>query len=60
MKNVPCRYCEKRSLGCHGRCEKYIEYKRDCETIRAHRFEQRQTDVELADMREEHINKIRR
>lgn len=33
MKNVPCRYCETRVLGCHDRCEKYMEYKRERETI---------------------------
>ena len=33
MKNVPCRYCETRVLGCHNRCEKYMEYKRERETI---------------------------
>lgn len=34
MKNVPCRYCESRVLGCHDRCDKYIEYKRERERIR--------------------------
>lgn len=33
MKNVPCRYCETRVLGCHDRCEKYMEYKREREQI---------------------------
>ena len=33
MKNVPCRYCETRVLGCHDRCEKYLEYKRERERI---------------------------
>jgi hypothetical protein len=33
MKNVPCRYCETRVLGCHDRCEKYLEYKREREQI---------------------------
>lgn len=23
---APCKYCEKRYVGCHGRCEKYLEY----------------------------------
>ena len=31
MKNVPCRYCEQRVLGCHDRCEKYLEYKHERE-----------------------------
>lgn len=33
MKNVPCRYCENRILGCHDRCEKYIAFKREREQI---------------------------
>ena len=37
MKNVPCRYCEQRVLGCHDRCEKYLEYKREREQISAAR-----------------------
>ena len=24
--NAPCKDCEKRYVGCHGRCEKYLEY----------------------------------
>lgn len=24
--NAPCKDCEKRYVGCHGRCEKYFEY----------------------------------
>jgi hypothetical protein len=39
MKNVPCRYCETRVLGCHDRCEKYLEYKREREQISAARRE---------------------
>ena len=25
---APCKYCEKRYVGCHGRCEKYLEFKK--------------------------------
>lgn len=25
--NNPCRYCEERHEGCHGKCEKYISWK---------------------------------
>ena len=24
---APCKNCEKRYIGCHGRCEKYLKYK---------------------------------
>lgn len=43
MKNVPCRYCEQRVLGCHDRCEKYLEYKREREQISEARRDE--TDV---------------
>jgi hypothetical protein len=47
MKYVPCRYCETRYLGCHGRCEKYIEYKRDREVFLQKRFAEEQESVAL-------------
>ena len=25
---APCKYCEKRYVGCDGRCEKYLEFKK--------------------------------
>lgn len=25
---TPCKDCEKRYVGCHGRCEKYLEFKK--------------------------------
>lgn len=25
---TPCKDCEKRYIGCHGRCEKYLEFKK--------------------------------
>ncbi len=25
---APCKDCEKRYVGCHGRCEKYLEFKK--------------------------------
>ena len=25
---APCKDCEKRYIGCHGRCEKYLEFKK--------------------------------
>lgn len=34
----PCRFCEKRYLGCHDRCEDYKEYKQRIDVAReAHR-----------------------
>lgn len=45
MKNVPCRYCEQRVLGCHDRCEKYLEYKREREQIIAARRDELDADA---------------
>ena len=25
---APCKDCEKRYIGCHGRCEKYLKFKK--------------------------------
>ena len=32
-KNGPCRDCNDRAVGCHGRCERYQEWKRDRDAI---------------------------
>lgn len=47
MKNVPCRYCESRTLGCHGRCDKYIDYKREHDALKERQFESDQNIVAL-------------
>ena len=31
MSKVPCKDCPEREVGCHGRCEKYKEYKENRE-----------------------------
>lgn len=33
MKN-PCHNCEERELGCHGRCERYIEWANERRVLR--------------------------
>lgn len=30
---VPCIDCEKREIGCHGKCEPYLEYNRQMRVI---------------------------
>jgi len=30
-RKAPCYKCERRSEGCHSKCEAYIEYKTACE-----------------------------
>ena len=32
-KSGPCKDCSDRAVGCHGRCERYQEWKRDRDAI---------------------------
>nr|DAE20959.1 MAG TPA: hypothetical protein [Siphoviridae sp. ctgBD49] len=47
---APCRLCENRSINCHSRCERYINYRkeRDCD------LELRKKYYELRDMMYKH------
>lgn len=29
MNIAPCKDCKDRHIGCHGKCEKYLEYKKE-------------------------------
>ena len=29
MNIAPCKDCKDRHVGCHGKCEKYLEYKKE-------------------------------
>ena len=29
MDGAPCKDCKDRHIGCHGKCEKYLEYKKE-------------------------------
>ena len=31
MKPSPCKDCEKREQGCHGKCQEYIDYRKECD-----------------------------
>ena len=37
---VPCYKCEDRRVGCHGECEKYIEFRKEREVIYQKRAEE--------------------
>ena len=47
---APCGFCKNRSIGCHSRCERYINYRkeRDCD------LEFRRKYYELIDMMYKH------
>lgn len=42
--NVPCKGCEERKVGCHGKCEKYQTFVEDNEKIKAERQRQHEED----------------
>lgn len=60
MKNVPCRYCETRVLGCHNRCEKYLEYKREREQIIEARANEMNASGHVVDVLRKQKNRRRR
>ena len=60
MKNVPCRYCETRVLGCHDRCEKYLEYKREREQIIKARQDEIDANGHVVDVRRKQLKRRRR
>ena len=35
----PCKGCERRELGCHGKCEDYKAYREDRDRMNANRYE---------------------
>ena len=43
---MPCRNCEDRHVGCHGTCERYIDWKEKHIESKRKRFEQKQTDYQ--------------
>lgn len=38
--NGPCKDCERRKMGCHGRCKEYQEFAKRLEEIRKKRSEE--------------------
>ena len=39
LMETPCKDCEDREIGCHGKCEKYKEHQERCKEDRGKRFE---------------------
>ena len=40
MREVPCKDCEHREVGCHSKCPSYKEFSEDMAEIRRKRFEE--------------------
>ena len=36
---APCRYCEKRELGCHGKCEEYQAFAKERDRINQEKYD---------------------
>ena len=34
MDGAPCKDCKDRHIGCHGKCEKYLEYKKELQKVK--------------------------
>lgn len=46
MLNGPCKDCKDRAPRCHGRCEKYAEFRKKCDAAIAARVEyQQRTEI---------------
>ena len=39
--SAPCKNCPNRSIGCHGKCDKYAEFRAYCDSINAKRKAER-------------------
>lgn len=53
---TPCKDCEKRHVGCHGRCEKYQEYYK----ANQERLKQKAHDIDADQYALENTMRIRR
>ncbi len=39
--NAPCKDCPDRAMGCHDRCKKYLNYKKQLDEIREENYRKR-------------------
>lgn len=47
----PCYNCPDRTLGCHGQCERYAEYRTECDRIKAIRKVESDTNDAILEAR---------
>lgn len=40
----PCRDCDKRTIGCHSKCEQYKEWAKENEKLRTERYERNRAE----------------
>lgn len=49
MIKAPCKNCDSRFVGCHSKCEKYLEYKSVIDNVREKRLQQTEIDRTFVD-----------
>lgn len=61
MKPSPCKDCEKREQGCHGKCQAYIDYRKKCdEDIKRRNKERQVTTLRFSQPKKERAKNFRR
>lgn len=51
MLKPPCKDCEDREIGCHGKCEAYMEWAKEHEALRENDRTERVIDFTLRKLR---------
>ena len=45
----PCKDCQRREIGCHGKCTEYVKYREEWDRVKARMKEARDADGAAAD-----------
>ena len=49
MKNAPCYNCQNRQIGCHNKCQNYLDYQAENNAVRDKRREEQEKAHMLSD-----------
>ena len=56
----PCKGCADRSVGCHGACERYKQYKAELAAAKADLYGKQQENIMIGDVISRSVKKTRR
>lgn len=56
----PCKVCEDRAVGCHGKCESYKQYKAELAAAKAELYGKQQENIMIGDVISRSVKKTRR
>ena len=56
----PCKGCEDRAVGCHGKCERYEQYKAELAAAKAELYGKQQENIMIGDVISRSVKKTRR